>query len=227
MHLKNKRKKIMLYFVNNFICVFFIIRFLSDSLMPVIYDYGKYKCSNFMISIINYAFSSQIDEDLKNNIIVNNEGMIDVNVDILNSLTINSIMKSHQILYGLESGVIEKEILELIGEGVEKEKIKRGIIYEIPIARAFDNLLISSLGFNIPVRYKLIGEIKGEVISEVKEYGINNALIEISAEMRYKSKIAIPMITEEVEESFRIPLVIKLVQGEIPDYLLGTNLIGG
>ena len=209
-------------------CAFFIIRFLSDSLMPVIYDYGKYKCNNLMVSIINYVFDCQIENELRdNNLIVNNEDIISVNIEALNSITINSVMKSQQILYRLEKGEIEQGLLSILEGQIDEKNIKRGIIFKIPIARAFDNLLISNLGFSVPVRYKLIGNIKGELVSEVKEYGINNALISISAEMKYKSKITIPTITEEVEDVIKIPLVVKLVQGEIPDYLFGTNLIGG
>ena len=226
MHFKNKGKKISFFIVCNVCVIVFVMTFLSNNLMPVIYDYGKYKCETLMTSIINYAVNSQIDDTLKNNLIIENNGTIDISVDVLNSVMSNSIVKSHRLINELETGKIDESLLDELGNKQSIEKIKRGIIYEIPVGRAFDNLLLSNLGVSVPVKYKLIGEINGVIVSNVKEYGINNALIEIGLQMSYKSKIAIPMISNEVNGVIKIPLIIKLVQGEVPDYLLGTNLIG-
>ena len=110
---------------------------------------------------------------------------------------------------------------------VGQAEYSRGIIYEVPLGSAFNNVFVANVGINVPIRYKLIGDIRGNYVSEVKEYGINNALIEICLEMVYKSRVSVPLSGEEVEEVVKIPLVIKLVQCEIPDYLIGTNFNGG
>lgn len=225
MRCKNKGKKISFLIICNLCLTVFMLMFLNNNLMPVIYDYGRYKCETFMTSIINQAVNSQID-DLKGDLIMVNNGTIDISVDVLNSIVSNSIIRSHQLLNKLENGEIDVSLLDSLGDKKSAEKIRRGIIYEVPVGRAFDNLLLSNLGINVPVKYKLIGEINGVIVSDVKEYGINNALVEIGVKMSYKSKIAIPMISKEVEGVVKIPLIIKLVQGEVPDYLLGTNLIG-
>ena len=227
MHLKEQSKKVLFLIIFNIIFAFFIMRFFNDSLFPVIYDYGKYKCNSFMSALINYSVQTQMKEGVVNQIIDEEDGKISVNVDILNSIVCNSIMKSHQILNKLESGEIEEEFANVFDGYVDKDKIKRGIIYDIPLGRVFNNVFVSNLGINVPVRYKVIGDIHGKVVSSVKGYGINNALVELYLEVGYRSSVAIPLIVEEVEDVVKIPLVIKLVQGEIPDYLIGTNFNGG
>lgn len=223
---KDRGKKIFFFIISNIIGVFFVMNFFNNRLMPIIYDYGKYKCNSFMVAIINYSVNTQFRDVLIDKIVVNENGAVDINVEMLNSITCNSIMKSHQILNKLENGEIEENLFSVLDGYGDKDKIKKGIIYEVPLGKAFNNTFVSNLGISIPVRYKVIGDIRGEIVSNVKEYGINNALIEIGIKMTYKSKIAIPLITEEIEETITIPLIIKLVQGEIPDYLIGTNFNG-
>lgn len=224
----NGKKKIIIYLVTNLILSIVIVNFINSNLMNVVYDYGKYQCNNLMTNIITHVVNTQVNDSVQKNIIVeNDEKIIDVNVAVLNSITCNVILKSKQMLYELETGQLSEEMLKILGKDINENNIKRGIIYEIPLGSVFNNLFVSNLGVSVPVKYKLIGEVSGQIVSTVKEYGINNSLIEIGVEIIYRSKISVPMISGEEENTITIPLVMKIIQGKVPDYLLGTNILGG
>ena len=219
------KNKVMFYVLSNIICCVVILDFLSKQLFPVIYDYGIYQCNNFMSNIITYSINNQFDEKIHKEIIVNSNNQIDINVAILNSICCSIIMKSKRLLYELEQGVISADLLEMLEIQLDNKNIGKGIAFYVPLGRVLENIFINNLGVMVPVRYKLIGELIGQVVTVVKEYGINNALIEVNLEITYKAKISVPMISKEEQNKISIPIIMRVVQGEVPDYLLGTNIL--
>jgi len=219
----------MFFFANVVICSAFFISYLNKILLPVFLEYGEYQCGNILTKIINVSVEENVTEQLKTKMVVQNKenNSLDFNVDVLNSLMYNVLNRSQQIFSCLEKGVLDKEILKKIDVNVSEEKIKRGIVYEVPISMAFNNALIGNLGINIPVKYKLIGEVRGQIISSVKEYGINNALLEISLKIVANTKVLVPMKSIDKKSETSVPMFVTIIQGEIPDYYLGTNVIGG
>jgi len=226
---KTIKRKLMFFFANVVICSAFFISYLNKILLPVFLEYGEYQCGNILTKIINVSVEENVTEQLKTKMVVQNKenNSLDFNVDVLNSLMYNVLNRSQQIFSCLEKGVLDKEILKKIDVNVSEEKIKRGIVYEVPISMAFNNALIGNLGINIPVKYKLIGEVRGQIISSVKEYGINNALLEISLKIVANTKVLVPMKSIDKKSETSVPMFVTIIQGEIPDYYLGTNVIGG
>ncbi len=224
------RKRILFFLVNIIVVFVLILQFLSKQLMPVIYEYGRYQCNSIITKIVNTVVMDEINEDIKEEIVIyENEGIVslDFNTAILNSIASKSIKKMQGYLYKLEHGLLEKDFIEKVGINTSDDKLKRGIIYEVPFSRAFNNSVLGNLGAKIPVRYSLIGEVSGEIVSTLKEYGINNALLEINLQISSKSMVSIPILSEESTNQISIPLVIKIIQGDIPESFFGSNVIGG
>ena len=224
----NVKIKLSLFLVSNAVFSLMFINFFSFNLKPVIYDYGVIQCNNVVVGVINYVVDKKINDVIKDNIISQTiDGNLNLNVKILNSINSNVVKESQYLLYELEKGKLDSELMDVIGVKINQKKIKNGIIYEVPISRAFNNLLIGNLGIDIPFKYKLVGQIKGEIVSNVKEYGINNALIEIGILLKYGMQVMIPMSSQLEENEIFVPLIAKLVQGEVPNYILGMNASWG
>jgi sporulation protein YunB len=224
------QKRLSFFCLNVFLCVIVFVSYFNKSLLPTFVEYGEYQSENILSRIVNIAIDEQLDDGLIEKIILQNsdKGMIiDLNTAILNSVACNIVNRSQQILYSLESGVLDEDLLESINLGISEIVLKNGMIYEIPTSMVFGNALIGSLGAKIPVKYKVVGKIKGSLISSVSEYGINNALLEISLQINAESKVLIPMMTSEKKVEVKVPLIVEIIQGEVPDYYLGTQVIGG
>ena len=98
---------------------------------------------------------------------------------------------------------------------------KEGIILEVPTGIVFENYMLASLGPKIPVKISMTGEFESYVSSEVKEYGINNALVTININIKVVERITMPFITKPVTIENRIPVFISLINGSIPNYYIG------
>lgn len=224
------RYRLIFLGINISMCFFAIINYLNGSLLPKFIEYGQYQSVNVFSKILNISIEENLDEKIKEKIIVDNVGevvSIDFNVEILNSIACNITNRSYQLLYELESGKLNEKVLKDLYNYGKKEDVQKGIVYEIPISMIVGNSLIGNLGVSIPIRYKFVGDIKWQIITNVEEYGVNNAFIEIFLKVDTNSKVLIPLVTKEQNISVNIPIVFKIIQGKVPSYYLGSQIIGG
>lgn len=178
----------------------------------------KYIVNNAYIrEKINYYANDIYDviksdtNEIKN--IVYDSGVIN---DLMNSIT-NRIYNMFNMLEtsDLESINIRENIL------VADSSTKDGIVLEVPTGIVFENYILANLGPRIPVKISMTGEFESYVSSEVKEYGINNALITISITIKATERITMPFITEAIEIENKIPIFISMINGSIPNYYIG------
>ena len=234
-HLKNQRKlklgignTIIIIFVLVIALTFLSINYLNKNVVPVLMSYATSQVKKFSNLIINRAISKQIAEELNVEdmfIITKSETgeirTIDFDPIVVNK-TLTKIVNTIQLnLKYLEEGKLD--LLELPDNVLieyDEEKLSKGIIYEIPSGVIFNNSLLANLGPKIPVKLSLIGDIVSNVNTKVTNYGINNALIEVSVFVQVESRVILPLITEIITVETDIPVAMKLVQGVVPDYLL-------
>lgn len=235
-HLKNQRKlklgignTIIIIFVLVIALTFLSINYLNKNVVPVLMSYATSQVKKFSNLIINRAISKQIAEELNVEdmfIITKSETgeirTIDFDPIVVNK-TLTKIVNTIQLnLKYLEEGKLD--LLELPDNVLieyDEEKLSKGIIYEIPSGVLLNNSLLANLGPKIPVKLSLIGDIVSNVNTKVTNYGINNALIEVSVFVQVESRVILPFITEIITVETDIPVAMKLVQGVVPDYLLG------
>lgn len=222
------KKKIMIYLFSIVVCSACILNWFSSSLMPVVVSYGDYECQNTIVSITNNVIE-QLNHMIKDESIIEfneEESSLNYNVEILNSITITAISKLQYYLNKLEKGECD-DFLRKDKSNDEMLFLRNGIVYSIPVSKIFNNSVISSLFGNILVRYKMIGQISGEIISEISEYGINNALIEIKLKIKAKVQTIAPTMTDQKKIEINVPLSMRLLQGKIPNIFYGSQVIGG
>lgn len=97
------------------------------------------------------------------------------------------------------------------------------IMINIPLGQVTGNSLLGNLGPKIPVRFNLIGDAFTDVKTKIKPYGINNALIDISIFVEIKVKVIIPFASKTAVVTNNVPVSIKAVQGEVPQFYNGNG----
>ena len=70
----------------------------------------------------------------------------------------------------------------------------------------------------IPVRIDLISNIFCRINTDIKSYGINNALMTVSINITASVKVLLPFVSDTVEISSDVPVIIKLIEGSVPSY---------
>ncbi len=207
----------------------FSLNYLNNNVVPILVNYASSQVKKFSTLIINRAISKQVTEDLdvlEMFIITrdsNNEiRTIDFDPVMVNK-TLTKIVNTIQLnIKYLEEGKLDLlELPDNVLIDYDEEKLSKGIIYEIPSGVVFQNSLLANLGPKIPVKFSLIGDIVSNFNTKVTNYGINNALIEVSVSVRMESKVILPLISDTIVVETDIPVAIKMVQGLVPEYLIG------
>lgn len=176
--------------------------------------------------IINDAVGKQLVTDLTVdnlfNITKDNNGNI-TSIDF-NSITVNKVLTLTTSTAIMNLKYIEEGKIDLLNlpdsviVSYDKNDLKKGIIYNIPTGIVFGNTILANIGPKIPVKFSLIGSVTSNINTKITNYGINNALIEVYVEISVELEVILPLMTDNVEIKSSIPVAIKLIQGNIPQY---------
>lgn len=203
------------------------------------------------IVIITSILLSTIAKKSSNNIIdVSNTLINDLIIDIVNSSIKNDILKNHNINnlitlkynknqeiesidYNLETSYdilleIKKNILSTISNSNEYKYYYKyyinnnNIILEVPFYNYTSNIFLINLGPTIKSRIIFLKTIDSSINTVVNNYGINTIKLDIYANFKVISNIVVPFNNKEINNSFKILLTSKVINGKIPTYY-GNN----
>lgn len=234
LHLKGKtkikRKLLLFTLITIIIFSIFTVQFIGKTLGEKMIKYAEAEVSRIAKYVVNYAVTTKNIQELEFNelFIISKNSNEEIQTVDFDPVVVNNILNSitETILSyfkAIEQG--DLEVIDLSNSlllNVDINKLERGIVAEIPIGTITDNALLSNLGPKIPVRLSIIGEIESELETEIKYYGINNALITIYVNIRVSEQIYMPIATGKVVVSQRIPIAIKLMQGIVPNAYFGN-----
>lgn len=206
-----------------------VLKIISIRVSPILMNYAELETKKLSSIVINRAVNKQLANgmniDEMFNIIKNDNGeiaTIDFNPAIVNKVlntTTNVVLIN---LKAIEEGNIDFVELPDILISNDKDKLKNGIIYEIPLGTITNSGFLSNLGPKIPIKLNIIGSVESNVKTNIKEYGINNALVEIYIRISVTEQINVPFISKRVTVTSDIPVALKVIQGSVPKYYGGT-----
>lgn len=220
---------IMFLFISTIISLYWI----SKKITPGLMEYAEIQAKKFVTLMINSAVTESIGEDLEADtlflITKDSNGEIrsidldPVRVNRLLSNTTNSIQKNFRYI---EKGEPQNlTFMDKILTEYDPKDLKKGIISNIPTGVIFHNALLSNLGPKLPIRLKIVGDIITNIYTKVTNYGINNAVVEVSIRIDITTQAILPFSSKVIQVSSDIPLAIKLMQGTVPSYYFGNKTL--
>lgn len=231
MHLKKRKvkknniiNKIIIILILLIIASIYILKIFNEKAIPHIDSYSKIEANKIVSNVISSTVSENISKykNINDLIITNKDSTgniknIDFNMSLVNDVLVSSTKLIEQNLEYLESGNVDK--LKLNSSLLSnKKKLNKGIIYEVPSGVIFDNVLLNNIFPKIPVRLSLVGNIFCRINTDVKEYGINNALIKVNINVTVEVKILLPFISNNATIEVDIPILMKVIEGNVPSY---------
>lgn len=185
-----------------FIVTFFLIKLFTYKSSSILSGYAKKKSNNIISSIINSSIYN-IKDSYEDLIIIeknSNEEVIDLN---FNNIKINNILH-------LTTSNILNSINELEEDSNMIYYVPLGVIHSLPI--------LINIGPKIPFKIDILGDINNSSDINIKEYGINNVLIEVVLNIKLTIQVILPFVSESVDIDKKIILDSKVLQGNIPNY---------
>lgn len=228
MRLKNKTKyrkqKRIIIIIIVMVTTVFIVNKMINNISTFFIAYAKDEARKAVTTSINAAVTDEILEKFKNNelyrITKNNENEIQL-IDF-NSYVVNDILK--EVTLNIEQNLLKIEDEDFSTIKAENSKIEDKIAFYIPFGAITNSPLLNNKGPLIPVRLKLIGSVLTNIETRVKEYGINNSLIEIVIYIEAKEQVLLPIISDSITITNEIPVAYNIVNGKVPSYYSGNSL---
>ena len=227
-------KYILLMTTIIFILIIFLTLWLIDrGIRPTLLNIANEKTTEFATRTINAAvkstenisFDDLVEMEMDNN---GNVSTLGWNSEAVNRALRSATERSEYFLYGMNKG---KEIdvndpdfkPEDYGDSVGDLAEKDPTVVEIPVGQATGNTVLANLGPKIPVHFEIVGSLQSDVVHEVKEFGVNAALVEIYIPVEVSIRIVVPFSTDTSEISTRVFIDSRVIMGDVPEFYSGSD----
>jgi sporulation protein YunB len=225
---KNNRtiNKILLIIILIFVVTILVFNYVNRKVSPILLNYAEIESKKLASLVISKAINNEVAQSLnveKLFILNKNEtgevSTIDFDPVIVNQFLLKAINTVQLNLKHIEDGEIDKiDLGEDVLVSYDKEKLKKGVFFEIPMGVVFNNTFLANLGPKIPVKFRIMGDIIANIESKVTNYGINNALIEIKVNLVLTERVILPITSKSIQVTINIPIALKIIQGIVPNY---------
>lgn len=236
-HSRNKRP---LGFPQLFVIAFMIFSLftvlglimINKGIEPTLMSFAETKTT----SVAQKAITVAVDKQLKS--VADDVKFVDfdkddngrvtvVNVDTanVNMMETQTTSKVQSFLTKIENGQME-DLLNT--ENIDVDSDQKGpFITKIPLGQATNNSLFSNLGPEIPVRFRVVGNVETDVVGHAKPVGINAVHLKLYVSIKVKVNVIIPFSTKPKVVTSEIPVVDTITPFDVPDYYGGGGSNGG
>ena len=210
---KNIRQYLLseiLILVIGFILSIIIINYIYKSFNNIVAPMAEAKTRKYVTEIINNSTDNiKFENDL---FIIEKSTDNEIKMITYNSYEATRLI--NEITHNIQDSFDE---LESVFNGHDKF-----VVEEIPMGVIFKNTLLNNFGPKIKVRMDIVGDVISELQTEVKPYGLNNALVEVRVKLNANARVILPLVSKEITVSNVIPLSINIVNGSIPEAYIAS-----
>lgn len=221
MHLKSKkerrkRKKVVWFIIFFIIIIIFVD--ITKKLSYLLYNYATAATKQIVTIAINNATSNDVLKHLKDATMYNISKNKDDEIMAIDydSFIINTFLR--MVTNNIQSDLLAIENGSFSSLPRRYQTRKQNVSFSFPLGSIFSFPLIHELGPEIPVRLEFISAVMTNIKTTIKEYGINNALIEMSIHLQVETKIVLPFFAKNIVVENEIPVSYKIISGKIPSY---------
>ena len=237
MHLKKIKKKKIINKIGIIvflliISIIYLINVFNNKAIPLLISYSEVEINKIVSLIITTTITNEITNKISMDdlFITINDSNGDIESIDFNSAKVNELLtlasKSVRTnLRYIEIGKMDK--LDMYNDtlyGYDSDKLNRGIVYEIPSGIIFNNVLLNNILPKIPVKISPIGSVVCVLNTDIKPYGINNALIEVNINVEAEIKILLPFVSSSTKINTDAPIIMKIIEGNVPSYYMNGYL---
>lgn len=95
---------------------------------------------------------------------------------------------------------------------------EQGIIYRYPILDILGVPFLYDKGFKLNIRLRMLSDVNGDIVYDIKPYGSNAALIKIDLKINIQAEIVTYLGKSLLDDEMYLPIVMQVVHGKVSDY---------
>ncbi len=221
---KKKRKLLPLLIPAILIAIVLFLYFVNARLTPIYVGYAEVQTTKIAAHVINKAITSQstgipgandIFVDVENE----STGMVTTKID---AQAVSRVLAETQALVvahleQAEAGNLDmlpmQDNIQFDPQAMESQG---GVVFFVPIGQAANIPLLGNLGPKIPIRFHVIGNVRATTATEITEFGINNAYVEVNVILTVDVQIIVPLATRNSVVEQKIPVAMGFIRGTVP-----------
>jgi len=192
---------------------------VNQKIRPTLIQYAEAETKKIAMLVINDAIKHKVATNNDLNSIMSTfpndtpTGTLQFDTQKINQIQADITSVIQDNLEQMEEGRLT-EVKQR--SGIEIKQDHDGIVYSLPLGLATKNAFLANLGPNIPIKFRMIGEVETDVVPEIKPYGINNAFVRVVVEAKVHVSTIAPFSTKTTTVTTNIPVAMGMVQGDVP-----------
>jgi sporulation protein YunB len=201
---------------------------IDKNLNVILEQYINIEAERLTNNIVSNAVNEIIvDEDYDDflNIVRNNNTIeqISYNTKKINKLKNDMAIYIQKKLLFLDDGKIDEFFISNKFKNSKFKNIKKGILCEVSLGSLRNSTIFANIGPTIPLKLIFLGEVNTDIDIKIKEYGINNIMIQVYLIVDVNEQVSMPITSKKKNIIVREPISIDIINGEIPDYFSGIT----
>ncbi len=228
---KNRLLGFMLYiFLGAVIGSCWFIYYFNKTLGPGLIRCAEDEVERLTVIVMNNSIRKYLSnhslEDLLE-IVRDDDGEIELiryDTQVLNQFTMEVTNLLEDDLWYMTRGEFDQIDLNLnyLSEDYY-ERLNSGIVFTVSMGSVTGNGLLANIGPKIPLNLSVVGNVFSNVEAKVKDYGMNNAMVEVILKLEVTTVIHMPFLSKKVKVLNSIPITMEIIQGSIPNYYLDSS----
>lgn len=194
------------------------ITYIGKKFNNILYNYINIEVKRVISNVINSSVNDVIINYNTNEIFIEKKDEISMDTKKVNKILKDINKTILEKISKLEEG--DKDLVKnskLLANDKYK-KIKHGIICELPVNLIQKNVTLSNIGPSIPIKLSFSGNVSTKTKTSFKNYGINNLVMEVIIIVNIDEQVTMPKSSRETTLTIEAPLVLKIIQGNVPNY---------
>lgn len=212
-------KKMILLFIILILLIALPYHYLSLSLINPLKEYGKMEVERLNQLILNHArFTEEKQYDQLIILERNNQNeiiFIDFDMIEVNKIASDVVLDIEETYAYIENGQYQQKDDSYYEKRIA-EVSKSGIVSKVSIGTLLNMPLLSKITPYLSVRYKHLTSISSNIEKEIKNYGLNSIMVELTIQLSIKLLMVYPFFEEYHELQVDIPLLLEIIEGQLP-----------
>lgn len=137
----------------------------------------------------------------------------------INNLKNEILALTQQECINVENGDIDNNyFVQQLSGRKRYQYVKKGYLCEVNFSSIRNSVLFGNLGPSIPIKLSFLGYNNVDVDVDIKEYGINNVMVQINVEISLNCLITMPISSKIHNTVVKEPISVELIKGNVPSY---------